>query len=121
MEIGIEELAEQYSGKEVEQLLDIYFRGALTEEAFACLTKELSSRGVSSYELYLKSDLSQLANRKNQLKADVSELKSAKEKLTSEVMALSTPKRKSMLGLFFERKRLEEEARIDELKHRKNG
>ncbi|GAA4352261.1 hypothetical protein [Kangiella taiwanensis] len=67
MDVNIRELAKSYSKKSTDELVGIYLDGALTEEAFNCLIGELGSRGVDHYQLYLKSDLSQLKAKKSAL------------------------------------------------------
>lgn len=116
MEVKRNELVELYSQSSDDDLIELYFSGGLTEEAYDCLVSELVSRDIGHYQLYQLSDLSDLQNKKDELHKSMLKLKAELKVLNAEVEKVKKPKKKGMFGLILERKKLEEEERIRQLK-----
>lgn len=125
MNMSEEGLIQNYTSKNTEDLINIYFQGSLTEVAYDCLLNQLSSRGISTYDLYTKSDLSSLVERKKELQTTINKLQKEVHKLSEKRQTFlekeektREPKKQGMLSLLLERKRLEEEAKIKTLKEK---
>lgn len=122
MEVTKVDLEETYSSTETDNLVELYVSGELTEVAFTVLTQVLKKRGVSPYDLYVKLSSQELRQQKNMLEVEVSNLLSEIDKLNLEIRKGKARKKKKagMISLYFQRKRLEEEQKISELKSRLN-
>jgi hypothetical protein len=122
MEVAKVDLEETYSSMETDNLVELYVSGELTEVAFTVLTQVLKKRGVSPYDLYVKLSSQKLRQQKNILEVEVSNLLSEIDKLNLEIRKGKIRKKKKigMISLYFQRKRLEEEQKISDLKSRLN-
>jgi hypothetical protein len=120
MEVTKVDLEETYSSMETDNLVELYVSGELTEVAFTVLTQVLKKRGVSPYDLYVKLSSQKLRQQKNMLELEVSNLLSEIDKLNLEIRKGKIRKKKKlcMISLYFQRKRLEEEQKISDLKSR---
>lgn len=120
VDISENELIFTYSLKTDDELRELFLTGGLTEIAYECLSKEMYQRSLFTFNFYNYLLLQSWENKKKTLELDIKQLSREKESLLAELNKLQKPKKRSFLSLAFERKKLEEEAKIRKLKQEKD-
>jgi len=124
METEKSKLIENFALKDTDELIQIYLEGNLSSTGYDCISEVLQSRGIGSYELYLKANLTFYKRNKEHLQQEISNLMKNRDILAKQVEQKKNklnPKNKNLVRLFIERKRLEEEEKINKLKVNQRG